>query len=100
MQNIVTETEQDAKVLIDYLRKNRLGRATFLPAEHRAGRTLSAREREVLSLPGCIGVASELCGYDPIYRGVVESLLGRTVVAKDLDSGIAIMRAAGMPSGW
>ena len=95
MQNIVTETEQDAKVLIDYLRKNRLGRATFLPLSTVRGRTLSAREREVLSLPGCIGVASELCGYDPIYRGVVESLLGRTVVAKDLDSGIAIMRAGG-----
>ena len=95
MQNIVTETEQDAKVLIDYLRKNRLGRATFLPLNTVRGRTLSAREREVLSLPGCIGVASELCGYDPIYRGVVESLLGRTVVAKDLDSGIAIMRAGG-----
>ena len=62
MQNIVTETEQDAKVLIDYLRKNRLGRATFLPLNTVRGRTLSAREREVLSLPGCIGVASELCG--------------------------------------
>ena len=95
MQNIVTETEQDAKVLIDYLRKNRLGRATFLPLNTVRGRTLTAREREVLSMPGCIGVASELCGYDPIYRGVVESLLGRTVVAKDLDSGIAIMRAGG-----
>ena len=44
-------------------------------------------------MPGCVGVASELCGYDPEYRGIVESLLGRTVVAKDLDSGIAIMRA-------
>ena len=51
MQNIVTETEQDAKVLIDYLRKNRLGRATFLPLNTVRGRTLSAREREVLSLP-------------------------------------------------
>ncbi len=95
MQNIVTETEQDAKLMIDYLRKNRLGRATFLPLSTVKGRTLNAREREVLSMPGCVGVASELCGYDPIYRGVVESLLGRTVVARDLDSGIAIMRAGG-----
>ena len=95
MQNIVTETEQDAKTLIDYLRKNRLGRATFLPLSTVRGRTLTPREREVLSMPGCIGVASELCGYDPLYRGVVESLLGRTVVARDLDSGIAIMRAGG-----
>lgn len=95
MQNIVTETEQDAKQMIDYLRLNRLGRATFLPLSAVRGRTLSAREREVLSMKGCVGVASELCTFDPIYRGVVESLLGRTVVAEDLDSGIAIMRAGG-----
>ena len=93
MQNIVTETEQDAKTLIDYLRKNRLGRATFLPLNTIRGRTLNAREREVLKMKGCVGVASELCSYDPIYKDVVENLLGRTVVAEDLDSGIAIMRA-------
>ena len=95
MQNIVTETEQDAKTLIDYLRKNRLGRATFLPLNTIKGRTLNAREREVLKMKGCIGVASELCSFDPIYKDVIENLLGRTVVAQDLDSGIAIMRAGG-----
>ena len=93
MQNIVTENEQDAKRLIEYLRQNRLGRATFLPLTTVHGRTLNPSERRVLNMPGCVGVASELCGYDPEYRGIVESLLGRTVVAKDLDSGIAIMRA-------
>ena len=95
MQNIVTETEQDAKGLIDYLRQNRLGRATFLPIASVRGRTLSQREREVLSMKGCVGVASELCSFDERYRGIFESLLGRTVVAEDLDSGIAIMRAGG-----
>lgn len=93
MQNIVTETEQDAKTLIDYLRKNRLGRATFLPLSTIRGRTLNAREREVLKMKGCVGVASELCSYDPIYRDVVENLLGRTVVAENLECGIQIMRA-------
>ncbi|MEG0864909.1 MAG: chromosome segregation protein SMC [Clostridia bacterium] len=95
MQNIVTDTEQDAKHLIDYLRQNRLGRATFLPLSAVNGRTLNASERRVLTLPGCVGIASELCTFDPLYRGVVESLLGRTVVAKDLESGIEIMRAGG-----
>ena len=95
MQNIVTETEQEAKQLIDYLRKNRLGRATFLPLNTIKGRPLSGREREVLKMDGCIGVASELCSYDPMYKGVIENLLGRTVVARDLDCGIAIMRAGG-----
>lgn len=95
MQNIVTDTEQDAKEIIDHLRQNHLGRATFLPLSTMRGRTLSGRERDVLSMPGCVGVASELCGFDPKYRPVVENLLGRTVVAKDLESGIQIMRAGG-----
>ncbi len=95
MQNIVTETEQEAKVLIEYLRRNKLGRATFLPVSTVRGRTLSQQERRVLSMEGCLGVASELCGYDPRYRGIVESLLGRTVVATDLQHGIQIMRAGG-----
>ena len=65
MQNIVTETEQDAKALIEYLRQNRMGRATFLPITTVRGRTLSQQERKVLTMDGCIGVASDLCGYDP-----------------------------------
>jgi len=93
MQNIVTDTEHDAKRLIDHLRKNNLGRATFLPLSAVKGRTLSASERRVLNMKGCLGVASELCGFNEAYRPVMENLLGRTVVAEDLDSGIQIMRA-------
>ncbi len=93
MQNIVTSGETDAKQMIEYLRQNHLGRATFLPLSSVRGRTLSGRERNVLSMKGCLGVASELCGFDPAYRPIFENLLGRTVVAQDLESGIAIMRA-------
>ena len=93
MQNIVTDTEHDAKALIDYLRQNRLGRATFLPISAMTGRTLSGSERRVLGMKGCVGVASELCTFDEKYRAVMENLLGRTIVAEDLDSGIEIMRA-------
>ncbi|MBQ8150697.1 MAG: chromosome segregation protein SMC [Clostridia bacterium] len=95
MQNIVTETEQDAKTLIEYLRQNRMGRATFLPVSTVRGRTLSQQERKALSMDGCIGVASELCGFDPKYRDIMENLLGRTVLATDLEHGISIMRASG-----
>jgi chromosome segregation protein len=95
LQNIVVEREEDAKRMIDYLRANRLGRATFLPLSAVRGRTLSAAERRVLSMPGCLGVASELIQFDPAYRGVVENLLGRTVVARNLDAGIEIMRSGG-----
>ncbi|NLO85189.1 MAG: chromosome segregation protein SMC [Clostridiales bacterium] len=93
MQNIVTQSESDAKDMIDYLRKNRLGRATFLPLSTVRGRTLSQSERSVLSMKGCVGVASELCSFDPIYRPVMESLLGRTIIAESLECGIEIMRA-------
>lgn len=95
MQNIVTDDEHSAKRLIEYLRQNHLGRATFLPLSTVRGRTLSHREREALSMEGCLGVASELCSFEEAYRPVFENLLGRTVVARDLDSGIAIMRAGG-----
>ncbi len=94
-QHIVTDTEQTAKTLIEYLRQNRLGRATFLPVDAMLPRTLDAREREVLTMKGCLGVASELCDYPEAFRGVMENLLGRTVIAEDLDCGVKIMRAGG-----
>lgn len=92
-QNIVTDTEETAKELINYLRQNRLGRATFLPMSAIRGKTLYGNERNALKLPGCLGVASELVQCAPEYRGIVENLLGRTVIADNLDHGIPIMRA-------
>lgn len=93
LQNIVTEDEKAAKELIDYLRQNRLGRATFLPMNTIRGKVLSQEERRVLLMKGCLGVASERVGYAPEYRQIVENLLGRTVIAENLDAGIEIMRA-------
>lgn len=92
-QNIVTDTEETAKELINYLRQNRLGRATFLPMSAIRGKTLYGNECNALKLPGCLGVASELVQCAPEYRGIVENLLGRTVIADNLDHGIPIMRA-------
>ncbi len=94
LQNIVVERDEDAKRMIEYLRSNRFGRATFLPIGSVRGRTLTPQERQVLKLPGCIGVASELIEYDSRYQGVADNLLGRTVIAEDLTSGIAIQRAS------
>ena len=93
VQNIVTDREETAKELIEYLKKNRLGRATFLPLSSIRPKTLSFQERQLLDMPGCIGVASELITYDEKYRTIMESLLGRTVISDDLNHGIAIMRA-------
>ena len=94
-QNIVTEREETAKELIQYLRQNRLGRATFLPMSAIRSNGLNERERQVLTMPGCFGVASDLVSCAPEYRAIIENLLGRTVIADNLDHGIAIMRAGG-----
>ena len=92
-QDIVTDDEDTAKTLIGYLRENRLGRATFLPISAVRGKLLDPGEKKLLTMPGCLGVASDLIGCDDQYRDIVENLLGRTVVADSLENGIAIMRA-------
>nr|MBR4280939.1 chromosome segregation protein SMC [Clostridia bacterium] len=94
-QNIVTTNEETAKELIQYLRQNRLGRATFLPMSAIRPNGLSERDKQVLTMPGCFGVASDLVNTAPEYRAIIENLLGRTVIADNLDHGIAIMRAGG-----
>lgn len=92
LQHVVTDDEFVAKRMIDYLRQRQFGRATFLPISAIKGRTVSQEERKILSMPGCLGVASELVAFDPQYRGIMENLLGRTLIAENLDAGIAIMR--------
>lgn len=93
LQNVVTDTAETAKVLIDHLRQNKLGRATFLPMSSIRSKLLDRREQEVLTMPGCVGVASDLVECAPMYRGIVENLLGRTVIAENLGQGIPIMKA-------
>ena len=93
LQNIVTTDDEAAKRLIEYLKRSESGRATFLPISNIRSHTLTNEERRVLSMPGCLGVASELVTYDNRYRSVMENLLGRTVVAENLDAALPIMRA-------
>ncbi len=93
VQNIVVDKEETAKIIIDYLRQNKYGRATFLPLSTIRSKVLNQNERSVLSLPGCIGIASELIQYEEKYKSIIENLLGRTVIADNLDHGIQIMRA-------
>ena len=93
MQNIVVGTEQDAKRAIAFLKRTGAGRATFLPVETIRGKTL--RENGLENRRGFIGVASELCSYDAQYGEVVSSLLGRIVIAEDLDCAVSIAREYG-----
>lgn len=92
LQNIVTIDEESAKRTIEHLRVNNYGRATFLPMTSIKARTLSAQEESALSVPGCLGVASDLVEYDSRYDGIVKNLLGRTVIVDDLNVGIAIAK--------
>ena len=92
LQNVITDTEEDAHKMIDFLKENRYGRATFLPISAVRGRTLDANERRALSMRGCLGVASEMVTFEPRYRGIVESLLGRTIIVDNLTNGIPIHR--------
>ena len=92
LQNVVTTDEYVARDMIAYLRQNKQGRATFLPMTTIRGRVLTRDERQLLGMPGCLGQASELISFDEQYRGIMENLLGRTVIAENLDAGIAIMR--------
>ena len=90
MQNIVVETEQDAKSAIRFLQKREAGRATFLPLTTIRGTVLDPREME--ELPGFVGVASQLCQCEEKFAGIRDSLLGRVAVAEDLDSAVAIAK--------
>jgi chromosome segregation protein len=92
LQHIVTETEEDAQYIIEFLRKNGYGRATFLPLTSIQPRSLNEHERGVLELDGCIGIASQLVKFDPKYSRVVENLLGRVVVTETLAQAIAMAR--------
>ena len=93
MQNIVVDTEQDAKRAIQLLKQRDSGRATFLPLSTIRGRTL--QEKGLEDCPGFVGLAGKLCRCDPEYKGILESLLGRIAVAEDLDSAVAIARRFG-----
>ena len=91
IQNIVTDNEQTAKQMIEFLKKNRFGRATFLPLS-----SVNARgefsQKEALKEEGVIGLASELVNAAPRYQGVIRYLLGRVLVVDHIDHAIAIGR--------
>ena len=92
LQHIVTESEEDAKYLIEFLRKNKYGRATFLPISSVRPRGLTRKEKEALNLPGCVGIASQLIQFDPRYTDIFENLLGRVVITETLDHAIAMAK--------
>ncbi|CDE97402.1 chromosome partition protein Smc [Clostridium sp. CAG:567] len=88
LQNVVTSTEQDAKKMIEYLRSNSLGRASFLPIASVQGKKLD----KLTKMDGVIGIASDLVKCKKEYEQIILSLLGRTVVVEDMDTAIALAK--------
>ena len=91
ISNIITEDEILAKKLISYLKNNNLGRATFLPLNILKNKSLSI-DSNIKNTHGYIGIASELIEYDKDLSSAVKHVLGRTVIAEDMDSAIEISK--------
>ena len=89
LQNIVTETEEDAKRLVEHLRKNNLGRASFLPITSVKGKKLDKIKGNE---KGVIGIASDLIKYSKKYEQIVTNLLGRTVIVDNMDTAIKVSK--------
>ncbi len=92
LQNIVTTTAEDAKTVIEYARRNDLGRVTLLPTSMLVPNPLSEKERALLHEPGVVGLASELVTCEKRVSVIAEYLLGRTVVTETLDDAIALRK--------
>ena len=89
LQNVVTETEEDAKRLIEHLRKNNLGRASFLPITSVKGKKLeNFKSKE----KGIIGVASDLVQFNKKYEQIILNLLGRTVIVDNMETAIKVAK--------
>ena len=89
LQNIVTQDEATAKKCINYLKENRLGRATFLPLTSVKGNDLKDAPK---SAKGYIGIASDLVECDSKYRNIIKSLIGRTLVIDNMDNAVELAK--------
>jgi len=93
LQNIVCEEASDAKRVINYLKKEKLGRITFLPLSNVAGRGDDQRNLQAMeNAPGYLGKANELIDYDRRYDTIFDHLLGRIVVVDTFDNGVNLLK--------
>ncbi len=90
VQNIVTENENDAKDLIGFLKRNNMGRATFLPISSIKPKRIRNDELNKLERTGFVGIAAELVKCDDKYKDIIYYLLGRVIVADTIDTAIRL----------
>ena len=90
VQNVVVETEADAKRAMNYLKTNNAGRATFMPVTSTTAREF--KENGFDDIFGFIGVASDLVNVDEKYQTIIKHLLAGTVVTEDIDSATTLAK--------
>ncbi len=90
MQNVITETRDDARYLIQYLKANRAGQVTFLPIEALRPRYESQQIKSACQEMGAVGLAIDLVRYDKKYENVIHNLLGNTLICDDIQSATII----------
>ena len=91
ISNVITKNEEIAKVLIGYLKKNNLGRATFLPINIIRGRKLEL-DKSITCASGYIGIGSDIISYDKEYKHIIDYVLGRTIICTDMNCALNIAR--------
>ncbi len=97
IQNIITATDAGAKQAIEHLKRTGGGRATFLPLNTiRPAGFRPDEEKQFREAPGIIGVAVDLVRFDERFRPAIASLLGRVLIAEDMDAALAFGRKSGM----
>ena len=94
VQDIITRNEEDSKFLINYLKRNNLGRATFLPISTMKVKLLSDQESSVVRKNKTYGVASSIIKYESYLKNVFESLLGRVVIVNSIDDAVLLAKQA------
>ncbi len=93
MQNIVTEDTDTAKAAIDYLKRQKLGRVTFLPLSTIVLRQSGAEN--VKQEPGVIGYANELVGIEQRFQKIADFLLARTLIVDTLEHALSLAKKQG-----
>lgn len=92
LQNVVTENDSVAKQAIAYLKKERLGRVTFLPLNTIVTGTKFQNDKSIVDFEGFIGYADQLVSCDPKYKKIIEHLLSRTIVVTNIDAAVNLAK--------
>ena len=94
VNNIVTKDEDDAKLLVEHLKSNKYGRATFIPITSFKPRAIDQNLMPLLDRAGCFGVATGAVFYDDIFDPVIKGLLGGTVIVDNMDTAVSLAKDA------